>query len=49
VPVLAQIPYDSQVAVLYSRGIPLWAGGERFREIFRNLWKSIESRMSADR
>jgi MinD superfamily P-loop ATPase len=49
VPVLAQIPYDRDVAVLYSRGIPLWADGERFREIFRKLWKSIESRVRADR
>ena len=49
VPVLAQIPYNREVAVLYSRGIPLWAGGERFREIFRKLWESIESRMRADR
>ena len=49
VPVLAQIPYDRKVAVLYSRGIPLWASGERFREIFRKLWESIESQMSADR
>ena len=49
VPVLAQIPYDREVAVLYSRGIPLWSSGERFREIFRKLWESIESRMRADR
>ncbi|MGB2768251.1 MAG: ATP-binding protein [Candidatus Zixiibacteriota bacterium] len=49
VPVLAQIPFDRKVAVLYSRGIPLWASGERFREIFRKLWESIESQISVDR
>jgi MinD superfamily P-loop ATPase len=49
VPVLAQIPYDRDVAVLYSRGIPLWSSGERFREIFRKLWEAIEIRMRADR
>ena len=49
VPVLAQIPFDREVAVLYSRGIPLWTSGERFREIFRKLWESIESQISVDR
>jgi MinD superfamily P-loop ATPase len=48
VPVLAQIPYDREVAVLYSRGIPLWSSGERFRKIFRQLWESIQSQMSAN-
>jgi len=49
VPVLAQIPFDREIAVLYSRGIPLWASGERFREIFRKLWESIENQISVDR
>jgi MinD superfamily P-loop ATPase len=47
VPVLAEIPYDREVAVLYSRGIPLWSSGKRFREIFRRLWESIQTQMSA--
>jgi len=48
VPVLAQIPFDREVAVLYSRGIPLWSGGERFQKIFRRLWESIQTEMDAD-
>jgi MinD superfamily P-loop ATPase len=49
VAVLAQIPYDREVAVLYSRGIPLWSSGERFREIFRRLWESIQTQIGANR
>lgn len=48
VPVLAQIPFDREVAVLYSRGIPLWSSGERFQDVFRRLWESIQTQMIAD-
>lgn len=44
VPMLAQIPFDREVAVQYSRGIPMWRAGELYRETFRRLWESIESR-----
>jgi MinD superfamily P-loop ATPase len=49
VPMLAQIPFDREVAVQYSRGIPMWRAGERFRETFRQLWKSIENQVSGNR
>jgi MinD superfamily P-loop ATPase len=49
VPVLAEIPFDREVAVRYSRGVPMWEAGERYREIFGRLWESIETRAGADR
>jgi MinD superfamily P-loop ATPase len=49
VPIMAQIPFDREIAVLYSRGIPLWTKGEHYREIFRKLWKLIESQVSVNR
>jgi len=45
VPIMAQIPYDREVSVLYSRGIPMWTSGEHYRKIFRKLWESIESKV----
>ncbi len=42
VPIMAQIPYDEQIAFLYSRGIPLLVNAGRYREIFRRLWSRIE-------
>jgi MinD superfamily P-loop ATPase len=44
VPILAQIPFDREVAVQYSRGIPMWRAAERYRETFRRLWESIEAK-----
>ncbi len=44
VPIMAQIPYDREIAVLYSYGIPLWINGERYRKIFRNLWDIISQK-----
>jgi len=49
VPIMAQIPYDREVAVLYSYGIPMWINGERYRNIFRKLWESIECELSVNR
>jgi MinD superfamily P-loop ATPase len=49
VPIMAQIPFDREIAVLYSRGIPLWTKGEHYREIFRKLWLLIENQVSARR
>ncbi len=49
IPIMAQIPYDREIAVLYSRGIPMWTSGEHYREIFRKLWESIESKVSVNR
>jgi MinD superfamily P-loop ATPase len=41
-PVLAQIPFDREMAVLYSRGVPMWTNSGRYRDVFRTLWQSIE-------
>jgi MinD superfamily P-loop ATPase len=49
VPILAEIPFDRGVAVRYSRGVPMWEAGERYREIFEQLWESIETQAGADR
>lgn len=42
VPVMAEIPYDRNVAVLYSSGVPMLVEGERYRRILGELWKSIQ-------
>jgi MinD superfamily P-loop ATPase len=44
VPIMAQIPYNRDIAVLYSYGIPMWINGERYRKIFRNLWDFISQK-----
>ncbi len=49
VPIMAQIPFDREIAVLYSRGIPLWTKGDHYREIFRKLWEIIESQVSVNK
>ena len=49
VPIIAQIPYDREIAVLYSRGIPMWTSGEHYRKIFRKLWELIESQVRVNR
>jgi MinD superfamily P-loop ATPase len=49
VPIMAQIPYDREISVLYSRGIPMWSIGEPYREVFRQLWELIESQVNVDR
>ncbi len=41
VPILAEIPFGREIAVLYSYGIPLWINGERYRKIFRDLWNYV--------
>lgn len=43
VSVMAQIPFDREIAVLYSRGLPVWTSSERYRDIFRNMWGLIEN------
>ena len=42
IPIMAEIPYDRNVAVLYSSGIPMLIEGEKYRKIFGQLWASIE-------
>jgi MinD superfamily P-loop ATPase len=41
-PIMAEIPYDRNVAVLYSSGIPILIEGEKYRKILSQLWESIE-------
>ncbi len=43
IPILAQIPYDRTIAVLYSHGIPIWIEGSKYRRVFRQMWQSIQS------
>jgi MinD superfamily P-loop ATPase len=45
IPIMAEIPYDRNVAVLYSSGIPMLNEGEKHRKIFSQLWESIEKRI----
>lgn len=41
IPILTQIPYDRNVAVLYSHGIPLFIEGEKYKKIFQEMWQRI--------
>lgn len=43
IPVIAEIPYDRTIAVLYSHGIPVLIEGEKYKATFRKIWKSIQS------
>ena len=47
IPIMAEIPYDRNVAVLYSSGIPMLIEGEKYRKIFSQLWASIERGVSS--
>lgn len=49
IPVIAEIPYDREVAVLYSRGLPMLIEGEKYRIIFRRMWKSVCSIIESSR
>jgi MinD superfamily P-loop ATPase len=42
IPVLMRIPFDRQIAGLYSRGIPLVAEKKEYREAFMTMYDSIE-------
>ncbi len=42
IPVMAEIPFDRNVSVLYSSGIPMLIEGEKYRKIFGQLWQSIK-------
>ena len=46
IPIMAEIPYDRNVAVLYSSGIPMLIEGEKYRKILGQLWESIERGVS---
>jgi MinD superfamily P-loop ATPase len=44
VTIMAEIPFEREIAVLYSSGIPLWTNGDRYRKIFRDLWNFVSQK-----
>lgn len=48
VPIMAQIPFDREIAVLYSRGVPMWTNSQRYRDIFRKVWGLIENQVGVN-
>jgi MinD superfamily P-loop ATPase len=46
VPVLMQIPWDRELAVLYARGEPIVLHSESWHNLFEELWKSISDHLS---
>jgi MinD superfamily P-loop ATPase len=48
-PILVEIPYKRDIAVLYSYGIPLITEGEQYRAIFKKLWEKVHGHMSKER
>jgi len=42
IPILLQIPLDTDIARLYSQGVPLVEGKSHWREVFLNLFKGIK-------
>ncbi len=46
IPVLLQIPLDTQIARLYSRGIPLVEGIPQWRPVFHKLFQDIHQMVS---
>jgi len=47
IPILLRIPLDTEIAILYSRGIPLVKGIPQWRESFLALFQSIKSKVGA--
>jgi len=45
-PILLEIPFDRQIAELYSRGHLLVESSEHWRKRFRSLYKDIEARIA---
>ncbi len=42
IPILVEIPYSRDIAVLYSYGVSMVTEGEKYREIFRKIWETIK-------
>jgi len=38
---IAEIPYDRNIAVLYSYGIPMLKEGKKYRALFRKIWEYL--------
>jgi len=49
IPILLRIPLDRDIAVLYSKGIPLVEGMPRWREDFVRLFEDIKEVIAARR
>lgn len=47
IPVLLHIPLDTEIAILYSKGVPLVEGIPEWREDFLDLFQNIKSRVGA--
>ena len=47
IPILLRIPLDTNIAMLYSQGIPLIEGVPRWREEFLRLFQAIKDRIAA--
>ncbi|MEA3431113.1 MAG: ATP-binding protein [candidate division WOR-3 bacterium] len=45
IPILVEIPYSRDIAVLYSYGISMVTEGEKYREIFRKIWEKVISKI----
>jgi MinD superfamily P-loop ATPase len=43
--VLGRIPHDREIAVLYSKGIPIYSEIPRYRKMFQELWREVERRI----
>lgn len=40
-PIIAEIPFERNIAVLYSHGIPMVKEGERYNRIFAEIWNYV--------
>jgi len=41
IPIIARIPFDKNIAVLYSKGIPFLNEQSRYFDIFKGIWEEI--------
>jgi len=41
IPLIAEIPYDRKIAVLYSYGVPMLKEGNKYRNIFKRIWEHL--------
>ncbi|KPJ50013.1 MAG: (4Fe-4S)-binding protein [candidate division Zixibacteria bacterium DG_27] len=48
IPVLSEIPYDPNLARLYSRGVAILHREEKYLRVFARMWSLIESRVEVE-
>ncbi|MCK4575306.1 ATP-binding protein [candidate division WOR-3 bacterium] len=41
IPIIAEIPFDREISVLYSNGICMLKQGDRYKKIFRKIWEHL--------